>query len=258
MSEWSRRKHMSGKKYSSNHHVLYYECDKTQRMTMQMLLNLLIQVSGEQSNELGLTEEKMTEMGVAWIVLQHMFTVTRMPVTNEVITVETSAKQYNKFFCYRDFIVTNQAGETLVALTMVFAVLDIEKRKMTHISDEMVARYEAPLVKRPIRTPRPLLIDEEIVDSSTYRVRYFDIDANNHVNNSKYVEWMFDMLGADFLSQHEVKSGTIKFEKEVLYGSPVECQASFAETSDSIQTAHRIQSEGNVNCTASFEWSNVY
>lgn len=253
---------MSGKRYSSIHKVVYYECDKTQKMTVQMLLNLLIQVSGEQSARLGLTDAKMEESGMAWIVLQHLFEINRMPNNNETIEVETAARQYNKFFCYRDFTVKSETGGVLVSFTMVFAIMDIHERKMIQISDKMVKPYEAPLVKKPIRNPRPQVIEEETADSSIYRVRYFDIDANDHVNNSKYIEWMFDMLGEKFLTGHIVKKGNIKFEKEILYGQPVECLVSLFDHVESqktvkeksVQSAHRIQTAGQIHCTASFEW----
>jgi len=245
---------MSGKRYGSIHNVLYYECEKTHRMTLSMLLNVLIQVSGEQSVKLGLSDEKMAELGYAWIVLQHSFSVKRMPRANETIHVETQATQYNKFFCYRNFYVKDDNGEELVNFTMVFAILDMEKRKMIRIPAEVVEPYGAPFEKGLLRVPRPVELNEEDAGSSTYNVRYFDIDANNHVNNSKYIEWMLDSLGADFLTEHELKSGNIKFEKELLYGQHVTSLASVSEKTDNIQTAHRIQTADCVHCTASFEW----
>jgi|SRR5690625_3022461 len=245
---------MEGKKYSSLHNVLYYESEKTHRMTLPMLLNVLIQVSGEQSTELGLSEEKMAEMGYAWIVLQHEFKIKRMPRTNETIEVETHALQYNKFFCYRKFNVTGENGEHLVDFLMVFAVLDLDKRKMIRIPDEVVSPYEAPFVKRPLQIKRPEELAEAEATSMTYQVRYFDIDANNHVNNSKYIEWMFDVLGSDFLTNHEVKSGNIKFEKEVFYGQRVNAMASIKKEGGKTGSAHRIQTEEGTHCIASFTW----
>lgn len=41
----------------------------------------------------------------------------------------------------------------------------------------------------------PLL--EQSIDRDYY-VRYFDIDMNGHVNNSKYLDWIYDVLGCAF------------------------------------------------------------
>ena len=248
---------MNRRSYSSSHHVLYYECEKTQRMSLSMLLSVMIQVTREQSDFLGLTDEKMYEMGYAWIVLQHVFSVNRMPRTDEEIEVETIVKQYNKYFCYRDFYVRDMRGEELVHLTMVFAILDIEKRKMIQIPEEVVGPYDVPLVKKPLRIPRPTPLNEEKSISITYRIRYLDIDGNDHVNNSKYVEWMFDVLGEEFMANHELKSGNIKFEKELTYGQKVDCFASSSIEEKGIYSEHQIQTKGAIHCSASFEWEKV-
>ncbi len=248
---------MNRRSYSMTHHVLYYECEKTQRMTLSMLLSVMIQVTREQGEFLNLTEEKMGQMGYGWIVLQHVFSVNRMPLTDEEIEIETIVKQYNKYFCYREFYVRNMQGEELVQLTMVFALLDIEKRKMTQIPEAIVAPYDVPLVKKPLRIPKPTLVKEECAQYNLYRIRYFDIDANDHVNNSKYVEWMFDGLGEEFMTNHELKSGNIKFEKELLYGQEVTCVVSHTTKGYEITSEHRVQTELGTHCSASFEWTKI-
>lgn len=245
---------MSGKRYKSKHKVLYYECEKTYRMTLSMLLNVLIQVSGEQSSALGLGDEKMGELGYAWIVLQHAFDIHRMPVTNELIEIETQARQYNSFFCYRDFYVYSETGTLLVEFTMVFAIMDRNERKMIRIPEEIVSPYGAPFKKGLIRIPRPSKVDEKIADSSFYTIRYFDIDVNDHVNNAKYIEWMLDALGEEFLKNKRLKTGTIKFEKELLYGQTAESKSSRLHTKEKTVTAHEIRTEAGFHCSASFEW----
>ena len=35
-----------------------------------------------------------------------------------------------------------------------------------------------------------------------YRVRFYDIDSNQHVNNAMYFNWIIDVLGYDFLTTH--------------------------------------------------------
>ena len=246
---------MSGKKYTSEHTVLYYESEKTQKMTLPMLLNVVIQVSGEQTAQYKEVNETMEKEGYAWIVLQHSFEIERMPVTNETIHIETRAIQYNKFFCYREFILTGEEGEELVKFLMVFAIIDLEKRKMIHIPDSLVEPYGAPFVKRPMRITRPDKVDEEDMTTSTYSVRYFDIDGNDHVNNSRYIEWMLDSLGAEFLTNHQIKSGNIKFEKELLYGQTIDSKASVKDATYGKKTMHQIVSSDETHCSASFTWA---
>lgn len=248
---------MSGRRYKEVHTLNYYMCDRNQTLTMPMLVNLLLEVSGQQSGRLGLGEETMTEMGYAWIILQYEFEIQRMPKFLESIEIETFASEYNKLFCYRNFIVRDEQGEEMITVFTTFALLSLEERKISRLPAEILTPYEAEFNKRLKRTARPASLDEEQAIVRSYRTRYFDIDANQHVNNSQYLNWTLDTLGSDFLTTHEIKSGTIKFAKEVYEGQTIESYASIQENSEKILSAHRIQDNDVVNCTASFRWAKI-
>ena len=77
-----------------------------------------------------------------------------------------------------------------------FALMDYETRKVAEVPDEVVAPYGADKIKKLIRGPRYKALENPI--ETLYRVRYFDLDMNGHVNNSKYLEWMLDVFDLDF------------------------------------------------------------
>ena len=54
--------------------------------------------------------------------------------------------------------------------------------------------------------------------SKTTIVRFYDLDMNGHINNNKYLDWVFEVMGAEFLSQHIPKRVHLKYVKEVLPG----------------------------------------
>lgn len=249
---------MSGKIYEKEHQIKYYECDTTQKITISMLLNIMLHVSGEQSYLLGVGDEVVAEKGLAWIIIQYGVEVERMPAFYESITITTQATSYNKLFCYRTFNVYDEKGNLCVTVKSTFALMNVEERKMVRVPDELVAPYESEFSKKLIRTPKPEKIDEEIMIFKEYRVRYLDIDSNRHVNNSKYIEWAIDTLNLEFLTTHEIESMTIKFEKEVHYGQLIHSEMSATTDQDNkVITAHRIVTEGVTNCEASIVWKMI-
>ncbi|SDQ21838.1 acyl-ACP thioesterase [Carnobacterium viridans] len=249
---------MSGKIYEKEHQIKYYECDTTQKMTLSMLLNIMLHVSGEQSHLLGVGDEVLAEKGLAWIILQYEVKVERMPAFYETITITTQATSYNKLFCYRIFKVYDTKGNLCVTVNSTFALMNVKERKMARVPDEIVAPYEAEFTKKLVRSPKPIKVDEENMISKEYRVRYLDIDSNRHVNNSKYIEWAIDTLNLEFLTTHEIKRMTIKFEKEVHYGQLIHSEMSATKNTDNdMTTAHRIVAEGVTNCEASIEWKTI-
>lgn len=245
---------MSGKIYQAKHLVKYYECDTTKKMTLPMLVNIMVHTSGEQSHLLGVSDEVVNERGLSWIILQYEMKFNRMPEFAEEITITTQAISYNKLFCYREFKVYGADGKECATAITTFALIETEKRKMARIPDDLVEPYEAPFDKKLVRTPKPEKVGEDAT-STEYRVRFLDIDRNQHVNNSKYFEWAIDALEYDFLIQYEFDAVNIKFEKEVHYGNMISSEFSMTELEDGkVLTAHRIRTDETVNCELSVVW----
>lgn len=247
---------MSGISFKEKQTLLHYMCDRNNKLTVPMLVNLLLDVSGKQSLKLGLGDDVINEMGYSWIILQYEFQIERMPLFKETIEIETFASEYNKLFTYRNFIVRDESGEKIIEVETTFALIDIEKRKMARLPADILSPYEADFNKRLKRTPKPAPVDIEQAETKDYRVRYFDIDTNQHVNNSKYLSWVLDSLSPEFLTTHQLTYGNIKFEKEVHEGQTVESLVSFVEDQELV-TAHQIQTENKTNCTASFKWAKI-
>lgn len=245
---------MSGKIYEAKHLVKYYECDTNKRMTLPMLVNIMIHTSGEQSHLLGVGDDVVNEMGLSWVILQYEMNFNRVPEFAEEVTITTQALSYNKLFCYREFKVYGANGEECVTAKTTFALIDREKRKMARIPEEIVAPYEVEFNKKLVRTTKPEKVGAEAT-STEYRVRFLDIDRNQHVNNSKYFDWALDTLDYEFLTSHDLDYVNIKFEKEVHYGNMITSSVSVIELEDGrVSTAHKITTGETVNCELSIIW----
>ncbi|MFL2099975.1 acyl-[acyl-carrier-protein] thioesterase [Desemzia sp. FAM 23989] len=245
---------MSGKIYEAKHLVKYYECDTNKRMTLPMLVNIMIHASGEQSHLLGVGDDVVNEMGLSWVILQYEMNFNRVPEFAEEVTITTQALSYNKLFCYREFKVYGANGEECVTAKTTFALIDREKRKMARIPEEIVAPYEVEFNKKLVRTTKPEKVGAEAT-STEYRVRFLDIDRNQHVNNSKYFDWALDTLDYEFLTSHDLDYVNIKFEKEVHYGNMITSSVSVIELEDGrVSTAHKITTGETVNCELSIIW----
>lgn len=63
----------------------------------------------------------------------------------------------------------------------------------------LIEPFNAPVAKRIPRLKRPQKLDENgSIIKKNYQVRYFDLDANHHVNNARYFDWLLDPLGRVF------------------------------------------------------------
>lgn len=238
------------KQYAEKHQIPYYECDTTRYLKISTMVKMLIKISGTQSELLGVSDEYMSSLGIGWIILQHDIEIKRMPQAGETVTLTTEAESYNKFFCYRNFWIHDEQGEECVLMKTTFAIMDMKERKMGSVDDQLIAPFESQKIKRIIRGEKILPVEEAFLEK-TYTVRYYDIDANKHVNNAVYLDWVVDSLDAEFLMTHVPEKISIKFNKEVRYGEEI---TSAYELNEELISRHVIRAKGETSAEANIQW----
>lgn len=241
------------KSFKEKEEIKHYMCDRKNRMTLAMLVNVLLETSGKQSELLKRDEEFVSGLGLSWIILHYDFSIERLPLAGETVEIETVATEYNKLFTYRDFYVRDESDNVIITVKTTFALMDSEKRKLARLPEIVIEPYGANFSKRIRRNTKAHPVESEASQAKDYSVRYFDIDSNNHVNNSQYINWALDSLDSVFLSTHTIKQGVISFEKEVKETDAV-VSLSSERVAEEIYTDHQITVDGTVNCTATFTW----
>ncbi|HEW2174340.1 TPA: acyl-[acyl-carrier-protein] thioesterase [Streptococcus pneumoniae] len=213
---------------------------------------LSLQVSGMQSIELGVSDKAILEdYNLVWIIAEYDIEVVRLPRFAEEITIETEALSYNRLFCYRRFTIYNEAGQELIHMMATFVLMDRDSRKVHAVEPEIVAPYQSDFDKKLIRVPKYESLEEPI--SKDYHVRFYDLDMNGHVNNSKYLDWIFEVMGADFLTHYIPKKINLKYVKEVRPGGVI----TSAVERTGLESKHEITSDGVINAQAIITWQEI-
>lgn len=238
-----------GLRYKEKLTIPFDMTDVKQEIKISQFISHCLAVSGRQSEAIGRSDVDVFEQyGLVWIVTDYELTINRLPRYSETVTIETEAVSYNKFFCYRKFFIYDQAGQLLLDILCYFVLIDFKSRKASPVPDELIAPYQSEKVKKIQRAPKyQELINPE---SKDYRVRYFDIDMNGHVNNGKYLEWMYDVLDYEFLLQHIPVRLQLKYVKEVSPGGSISSKF----VMDGLTSQHEIWSEGSIHAQAVIEW----
>lgn len=216
------------------------------------LILLSLQVSGMQSIELGMSDMYILEnYNLVWIITDYNMKIERLPVFDEKITIETYAKSHNRLFCYRAFNIKDEEGNTIIEMVATFVLMDRDTRKVHPVMSEITDAFDSEFSKTMLRGPRFKELEGGV--EQEYRVRFYDLDMNGHVNNSKYLDWVFEVMGADFLTQHVPKKVHLKYVKEVLAGGVITSQYE----QEGLKTQHQISSDGQINAQAEIEWEEV-
>lgn len=238
-----------GLRYQETLTIPFDMVDVKQEIKLPAFLSHCLAVSGRQSEQIGRSDTLLyQEYGLVWVVTDYHLMIDRLPRYNETISIQTEAVSYNKFFCYRTFQIHSQEGDFLLSIDAYFVLIDFESRKVCHVPDELIAPYQSEKVKKMPRFPKYEALNEPLCKD--YTVRYFDIDANGHVNNGKYLEWMYESLDYDFLLAHRPKQIGLKFIKEVAPTSTITSRVEQV----GLTSQHDISCQGTLHAQAIIEW----
>lgn len=231
----------------------HYLGDRYGRINLQDLMNVFIELSGEQTARLDVP--KVSDLGLKWIVRQYQIDIQRMPKIGEEVRIRTFIDEHNRIFTYREFELYDAADNLLVDVLTVFALIN-DQRKLSRIPSELAEGIGSKASKRIRRLEKPAFpeIDEESRQKK-YPVGYYDIDQNFHANNSMYFKWMLEALGDEFLSRHDILGGNVIYEKEVYMDEEVTSHLDFKmDENESLLSRHQIKGDGISKAYANFRW----
>lgn len=241
-----------GLTYQMKMKIPFDMADMNGHIKLPDVILLSLQVSGMQSIELGVSDKAILEdYNLVWIITDYDIEVVRLPRFAEEITIETEALSYNRLFCYRRFTIYDETGQELIHMMATFVLMDRDSRRVHVVEPEIVAPYQSDFDKKLIRGPKYESLEEPI--SKDYHVRFYDLDMNGHVNNSKYLDWIFEVMGADFLTQYIPKKINLKYVKEVRPGGVI----TSAVERTGLESKHKITSDGATNAQAIITWQEI-
>lgn len=193
------------------------------KVTAKYLMELFQEVATENADELGFGYKKLLEIGQAWVINKIKFVFYKKVKVGDEITFTTWPLEPKHYTCDRDFEGYNQKGEKVFAGTSVWNLIDLEKRCLCQTKDVKKIKIDYPK-KRALSS---LEFNKFTFDVDSYkrmyakRVRISDLDVNNHVNNTNYINYSVDCLDKTTYKKG-ISSFEIRFHRELLWGDQLE------------------------------------
>lgn len=246
---------MAGTIFSENYRIANFETDIRSDVTLQYLLDVIVQVSEDQSQNLQVGTNIVQQSGVTWVVIQYDVDINRLPKANESVKIQTQGTSYTRNFADRHFWIRDMDDNILVSVNSLWVMMNLDTRKMVKIDVDVVTPYGSEKVKRIEKMRKIKKVEGINPTEMKYPVCFTDIDFNGHVSNTRYIGWMSNTLDYDFLKNHVATKFSVKFADEVRYGDHVVSQAEIVEADDSYAvTAHQILVAGKIKSVAQIEW----
>lgn len=189
-----------------------YLTDSKGFLAPNQLLLLMQEVAWAHVDKHHIGWDYLSQFNQFWALTRMHVKIIRMPKWNETVTVKTWGKLSELVTHYRDHEITDQEGNVIVAATSTWVILDFTTGKPQRVENLPTYLYvnehrnaiveNAPKIKA-LNFPAEERIYKPVVFS--------DIDVNQHVNNSKYLQFTIDSFDFNYVKDHHLSEIFLNF-----------------------------------------------
>ncbi|MFH1852671.1 MAG: acyl-ACP thioesterase domain-containing protein [Candidatus Neomarinimicrobiota bacterium] len=200
---------------ADNYTVHSYEVDLTGRVTLPNLCRFMQEAAWKHAERLGVGFSFLIREKLLWVLAQQRIRIFQYSRMGATITIRTWPAGHDRRFYYRDFRLLDGDREIGCATT-AWSVIDLTTRRRS--TRELDFKISNPVTERVFSDKTPPLLALTATDwSNRLRVRYGDLDVNNHVNNVKYIEWILEGFERQFHQSNDLGEITVNYLAEALY-----------------------------------------
>ncbi len=204
------------------------KCDSKQHLKLSELLSLCADTAVEDYFIRGFSWQFLAENGFVILLSRSSFHINKPLCTNDEIRVKTWEEKPQGLQLFRAFEITDFSGNVCVEGITSWLIVNPETRKI--LRPESFTYRKAPEVSLPhhcmdcgkIQLPEDMKLLEE------RKVRFSEIDSNNHVNNSKYADFALDSLPEEYYLK-DFTDIRINYAKEMRLGETIRLYGSFSD-----------------------------
>lgn len=201
-------------KYSQTFSLTDQDVDCFCKLKLSSLLFYAQEVAGKHSALLGADYDTLAQKKLFWAVTRHKVQITRLPALGETITVETWPMPTTRVAFPRAMAAYDAQGNELFRSISIWVLMDLENRAMV-LPGQSGVDVGGLLTGTELSAPHSI-VPKALCNSTQRTVTYSCLDRNGHMNNTRYLDWVADLLPSVFHKDHTPKELLICYASEAL------------------------------------------
>ncbi len=206
--------------WSSEYTLRANDFDKYDRILPSSVLSIFQDAAGRHGEQIGVGFTKMLEHNYLWVIVRVKFKIVKQPKRYQKVNIKTWPFEPKRFSYRREYLITDESGETLIIGSSEWVIIDSVKRNLVSAPNlyNINGEYyeEMMLDKKIAKVPDFEATGEPYVVTPSFT----ELDLNNHVNNTKYANYVLDAVSPN--EDDILKTFQIDYRKEVLEGEPLQ------------------------------------
>ena len=211
------------------------------RTKTSCLLHFAQEAAGGHCLELALDWDTLAKRNLFWAVIRNKMHITRQPIAGETITVETWPMPTTRSAFPRSTVAYDEKGNEVFRSISLWVLMDTNTRAMI-LPGKSGIDLAGTIRGNELAAPgslQPL----ETENCAARRVCFTDLDKNGHMNNTRYMDWIDDLLPATFHAGHTPRELTLCYLSEAREGDETDIRWTLEKGNCLLVDARRKETE---------------
>ena len=191
--------------------------DKFNRIKLSSILDLFQDAAGRHAEEIGIGFEGMKARSYFWVLAKTRFQILSEPALHQEVVVKTWPLEPNKIIYRREYSIESLGGEELIKGSSEWVVVDSSTRRIVSAPD--LYPFSDGFITKMNFEGRLSKVEDFVCEGTPHHISpsFSLLDVNNHVNNTKYADFVLDAIKPEARLSAELVQ--IDYRKEVLSGT---------------------------------------
>lgn len=215
--------------------------DRYGRLKPSSILLFAQEIAGMHCTELSVDSFTLEKQRLFWAVSRHRVQITRLPKIGETIHVETWPMPTTRVAYPRSMVAYDENGNECFRSVTLWVLMDLDTRNM------ILPGKSGIIVSGTVRGGELAipggLIPKPLGSQKQRQVCFTDLDRNGHMNNTRYLDWINDLLPSSFHVTRNLKEFTVCYLSEAREGQSLNLQWDLPEKNTLQVEAHRQEGE---------------
>ena len=227
--------------YTQEFKIADIHVDRYGKLKLSTLLYFAQEVAGRHFDRIAMTYDQLAAKGMFWAIIRQRVAITRLPMSGETIRVETWPMPNTRVAFPRHVAAYDEKGNELFRCISLWVLMDLESRSMILPGKSGIL---LPGTTSGNELPPPASLPaKQLLNHRSRTVCFTDLDRNGHMNNTRYLDWIDDLLPSLYHRDHSIREFLVCYLSEAIEGQTLNMKWDFLEDGSLHVDAHRKEAE---------------
>lgn len=176
------------------------------------MFNRFAEVATQGAVQLGMWNQDMYDR-YGWVVAKQTLKLTQPIRYKDTIEIVTTVGK-GTFVTFPRYYFIKKDGEVIGECSSIWTLIDLKNRRIVPLKRVGI---DIPEITHDIclELPQTIQIDLPMNYICQRQVLYSDVDINQHMNNTRYIQWAFDIIDYHVHENDYVSEISINYKKEI-------------------------------------------